>query len=348
MLIQFLGRPEEGKKELAQAVADASDVSPRESVMVRALHKQFVEGDLPGTLEEYRFISELYPDMMQPYNNSGRIYEQMGRFAEAAKMYERASRADPKSPVPYWNLWWLSVRSLRDPAVAERAGRSLMTLQPGSPNAASAVAWSLVMQRRFPEAEEAMHGALKLDPVSPYALPNLGHLLLRRGAVSEATAVYRRVLEKARAGEMRTGVEHAALSLGLALAAEGKAQDARRVLLESVAASRAQGRQAQGPEQQALVAAMLAAAGRVDEGRALADRVASDPALTPDARYNLAEAYAQAGDRARALSFFEAAVAAGHGDAHFVLVDPALATIRDDPAVERALRPATSAPTPAT
>ena len=348
VLIQFLGRPEEGKKELTQAVADASDVSPRESVMVKALHKQFVEGDLPGALDEYRFISELYPDMMQPYNNSGRIYEKMGRFAEAAEMYERASRADPKNPVPFWNLWWLSVRSLRDPAVAERAARSLAALLPAEANAASAVAWSLVMQKRFREAEEAMRGALKLDPASPYAMPNLGHLLLRRGAAPEASAVYQRVLDKVRAGEMQTGFEHAALSLGLGLAAEGRTGDAKRVLLEAVAESRARGRRtARTPEDRALIAAMLAAAGRVDEGRALADRLASDAALTPDARYNLAEAYAQAGERARALGQFEAAVAAGHGDAHFVLVDPALATIRDDPAVERILRPATWTPAPA-
>jgi len=58
------------------------------------------------------------------------------------------------------------------------------------------------------------------------------------------------------------------------------------------------------------VATLLAAAGRPAEARALADRVASAPALDPEARFSLAQAYALA-----------------------------LASIRDDPAVERLAPP---------
>ena len=38
-----------------------------------------------------------------------------------------------------------------------------------------------------------MRATLKLDPENPYALPNLAHLLLRRGAVTDALTVYRRL-----------------------------------------------------------------------------------------------------------------------------------------------------------
>ena len=96
----FLGRPEEGRKELARALADCGEVSKREYLDIRAVNKQFVAGDLPGALEDYGFISELYPDMMQPYNNSGRILEALGRLPEAAAMYDRAHEKDPNAVVP--------------------------------------------------------------------------------------------------------------------------------------------------------------------------------------------------------------------------------------------------------
>jgi serine/threonine-protein kinase len=340
VMIQFTGRPEEGRKMLTQALADAGEVSQREHLHLRALHRQFVAGDLEGALEDYRFISDLYPDSMVPHNNSGRILAQMGRYRDAAAAYERAHRVDPRSTVPLWNLWWLAMQRLKDPQTAERTARSLMALLPDNANAAHGLAWGLAMQRRFAEAEEAMRATLKLDPVHEYALPNLGHLLLQRGAAAEAEAVYRDVLGKARAGQLRTNVEHATVCLALALRAQGREDEAQRVLREAVEATRAKQRQATPSlGDRAVLAALLAAAGRTGEARALADRVASDPALDPGDRYGLAAAYALAGDRDRALRLWEEAVGGGYGDPYGVLTDPALASIRDDPAVERLAPP---------
>ncbi len=340
VMIQFTGQPEEGKKMLTQALADAGEVSQREHLHLRALQRQFVVGDLEGALEDYRFISDLYPDSFVPHNNSGRILAQLGRYREAAAMYERAHRIDPRSPVPLWNLWWLAMQRLKDPQTAERAARALMVLLPDNANAAHGLAWSLVMQRRFAEAEEATRATLKLDPVHAYALPTLGHLLLRRGAAAEAADVLRKVVDKARAGELRTGVEHAALCLALALRAEGRAEEAQRVLLDAVAVARAKQREATpSPGERALLAALLAAAGRVVEADALADQAASDPRVGVEDRLCVAQAYAQAGDKGRALRLWEEAVSGGYGDPYSVLTDPALASIRDDPAVGRLLPP---------
>ncbi len=340
LMIQFTGQPEEGKKMLTQALADAGEVSQREHLHLRAVQRQFVAGDLEGALEDYRFVGEMYPDSFVPHNNSGRILAQLGRYREAAAMYERAHKVDPRNPVPLWNLWWLAMQRLKDPQTAERTARALMALLPDNANASHGLAWSLVMQRRFPEAEEAMRATLKLDPLNAYALPTLGDLLLRRGAAAEAADVLRKVVDKARAGELRTDIEHATVCLGLALKAQGREAEAERVLLDAVAAARAKQRQGTpSPGGRALVATLLAAAGRPAEARALADRVASAPALDPEARFSLAQAYALAGDRDRALRLWEEAVTGGYGDPYSVLTDPALASIRDDPAVERLAPP---------
>jgi tetratricopeptide (TPR) repeat protein len=291
VLIQFAGQAEEGRRMLTQALADAGEVSQREHLHLRALHRQFVAGDLEGALADYRFIAELYPDSMVPHNNSGRILAGLGRYREAAAAYERAHQRDPRGTVALWNLWFLAVQRLEDPQTAERSARALVALLGDDANAAHALAWSLVMERRYREAEEAMRATLKLDPVHTYALPNLAHLLLRRGAAAEAEAVYREVLAKARAGELRTGIEHATLCLGLALRAQRREDEARQVLLEAVAAARRKPRgAAPSASDQALLAAMLAAAGRPAEARALAARAASTPGLGPGDRHNLAKA----------------------------------------------------------
>ncbi len=100
LLIQFLNRPEEGRKMLAQALQEEGNVSAREHLPLQAVNKQFVTGDLQGALDDYRFISELYPDLMPPYNNSGRILQTLGRYDEAAAMYEEAAKTGPEELRP--------------------------------------------------------------------------------------------------------------------------------------------------------------------------------------------------------------------------------------------------------
>jgi tetratricopeptide (TPR) repeat protein/tRNA A-37 threonylcarbamoyl transferase component Bud32 len=336
VMIQFTGQPEEGKKMLAQALADAGEVSQREHLHLRALNRQFVAGDLEGALDDYRFISELYPDEVAPYNNSGRIYAELGRLEEAAAMYDRAHEADPRSLVPLWNLRFLCTQRLKDPVRAERASRALVALLPDNAHAAHSLAFSLVGQRRFAEAEEAMRATLKLDPVHPYALPNLAHLLLRRGAAEEAVTIYQEVVRLEKERRIKTGLAHVKLCLGLALAAAGGADRSRRTILEAAEQLRAGGgKRPLAPQDEALLAAMLAAAGRRDEARSLADRVARRAGRDVGVHYELARAYVALGDRAKATSHLEEACAAGYADPYFALIDPALGELRADPVLER-------------
>jgi tetratricopeptide (TPR) repeat protein len=335
-LIQFLGRPDEGRKLLAQALEEADQVSQREYLHLRAVNKQFVARDLAGALDDYRFISDLYPDEVPPYNNSGWIYSELGRLEEAAAMYDRAHEADPRSLVPLWNLWFLCTQRLKDPVRAERAGRALVALLPDNANAAHTVAFSLVGQRRFAEAEEGMRATLKLDPIHPYALPNLAHLLLRRGAAAEAVPVYREVVKLQKEGRIGTGLAHLNLSLGLALAAAGDASGSRRTILGAAEQLRAGGdKRPLPPQDEALLAAMLATAGLQGEARSLADRVARRAERDIAVHYELARAYIALGDRARATSHLEQAYAAGYTDPYFALIDPALGKLRTDPVLER-------------
>jgi len=94
LYIQFLGRGDEGRQLLTEALSSASEVSRREYLMLRAVHRQFVDQDPEEALADYRMISEFYPDAMEPYNNSGRILQWLGRYEEAAADYERVAALD--------------------------------------------------------------------------------------------------------------------------------------------------------------------------------------------------------------------------------------------------------------
>ena len=337
VLIQFTKQTDEGRKQLAQALAEAGDVSPRESAHLRALNKQFVSGDLEGALEDYRFMRDLYPDALVPYNNSGRILEQLGRFGEAADMFERAHGIDPANPIPLWNAWFLNVHRLKDAAVALRDARALLSLLPDSANAAHAVGWSLIMRRKFTEAEEAMRAALELDREHRYALPNLGHLLLRRGAAAEAVSTYRRVVKQA--GPDLEASAHATLCLSLALEAAGQRDEARRVGTGLASAYLALRRKAAlSIEGEAFLAVVQAAAGQRDEAGTRAARL-EGRATSVDAQYHLARVYALLGEPDRAAAWLERAFASGHGDPFLILVNPPLAALRDHPVVDRLLAP---------
>ena len=336
LLIQFLGRPEEGKAELARALLDSDEVSKREHLHIRVLNKQFVAGDLPGALEDYRFISELYPDMMQPYNNAGRILAALGRFREAAAMYDRAHEKDPNASVPLWNAYFLRVGGLRDPPGAERVARALVALQPDLANAAHALAWSFVMQRRFVEAEEGMRATLKLDPENPYALPNLAHLLLRRGAAAEAVAVYRRLDRVGEEARKQMSPSHDALCLGLALRAAGRGAEAAAAMRMAAGAVRSRSsRKALDPVDEATRAALLAGAGETVGPRARLARVEELGKPEGATAAWLARAYATLGETDRAAALYEHAVLTGYDDPYYVLIDPSLAPIRDRPEIDR-------------
>jgi serine/threonine protein kinase/tetratricopeptide (TPR) repeat protein len=340
ILLQFLGRPEEGKKELAQALADADEVSQREHLHLRALNRQYVTEDLPGALDDYRFMSELYPDMFQPYNNSGLILQKLGRHGEAAAMFERAHEADPRSPIPLWNTYFLDTNPLKDPRKAEAAARAIVALDPDVAHARHALAWSLVMQRRFAEAEEAMRATLQIDPNHTWARPNLAHLQLRRGAVEEAIAGYRS-LSRLDRGDAR---ESDALCLGLALLSAGQRGEAEAVSRAAAEAMKARGRTHRlDPGDEALMSALLAVAGRPVEARArLAHAEGAGEPSGPDALW-LARAYAALGETDRAAALVERVLAGESEDPYFILIDPSFAAIRDRPEIDRLLPAGTGA-----
>jgi tetratricopeptide (TPR) repeat protein/tRNA A-37 threonylcarbamoyl transferase component Bud32 len=330
--IQFLDRPEEGRELLEQAMKDASEISRREFLHLRAVHRQFVERDLEGALADYGLVSSLYPDAITPFNNSGRIMQGLERYDEALEMYQRAREVDPRSPFPLYNIWTVLNLRLRRPIEAEPVARELVTLQPDSPWARHALGWTLVSLRRFDEGEEAMRAVLEVDPLNSFAMGNLAHLLMRRHAYHEASEVYRTLYHRSHASaDIATDI-HDVVCLALALRGAGRFDEAEEVLEAALVAH--EGRIDAGAAW-LRYPCLLAALGRRAEALSLA-RVAAHGGIGDTLEMvAAAETFSLLGETEEAVAALEAAVEAGYGDVYLLLIDPLLGGLTDHPALDR-------------
>ncbi len=330
--IQFLGSPEEGREMLVQALADASELSRREYLMLRAVNRHFVDGDFEAALADYRLVSELYPDLVQPYNNSGIIYRDLGRYEEAVRMFARAREVDPRSMLPVRNMWWVLNQYLKRPVEAEEPARALVELQPDSAWAHHSLGWTLVSLRRFEEAEEHTRKVLEIDPQHPYAVSNLAHLLFRRGSFGEAIEIYRRVYREMLAGDHPHSGFFSGLCFGLALERAGRTDEAAVVFESELARVQLARREGEQPVREIC---LLAASGREAESRALIDEIEASNPQGPSALFAVAQAYALLGDLDAASRTLERAFEEGYDDPYNIVIDPLLSNLRDDPVINR-------------
>ena len=210
----------------------------------------------------------------------------------------------------------------------------LTNLQPENGWIRSISAWTDVALRRYDKAEQGMREVLSRVPLHPYAFPNLGHLLLRRGANVEAIDVYRELLAKSRARTIDVSTSDAALFLGLALRAAGQEREAREVL-DAEAAQLSAPQKGSVPQfvAQARLATLRAATGRRDEAETLAREVRAKHGRNAWVLYTLARTHALLGDRDAAADLLRRARAAGFDQPYFVLIDPSFRAIQDHPVV---------------
>jgi tetratricopeptide (TPR) repeat protein/tRNA A-37 threonylcarbamoyl transferase component Bud32 len=335
LYIQFMNRADEGRALIQRAFGDADEVSRREYLTLRAIHRQFVEGNLEGALADYRLVSELYPDVVQPLNNAARILSALGRGEEAEKLYLRALEIDPDAAAPLWNLWTIYVQQTGRPAMGERVARDLVRIQPDSPWAYHSLAWALLAQRRFDEAEDLMRRVVEMDPNHRFARANLSHLLFRRGAFEEAERMYRRAWEISHPeNSIETGLFDT-LCLALALQRLGRWDEARVIVEDEIdVVRRLEAERPLESEELAYRAGLLATAGRAREAASVLTELAANQDLESGSLVAMARGYALVGEPDRAEQVLEEALEAGFNDPYYLLIDPTLAGLQDRPALE--------------
>jgi tetratricopeptide (TPR) repeat protein len=334
VLIQFLDEPEKGKAMLSQALLDAESqkLPERDILPLKANVRQFVDGDLEGALAENRIIMELFPDLMPPYNNGARILQALGRYDEAASMYEEAIKRAPRSSVPLQNLYFLNMYSRKDVRAAEAAARRFVDLSPGTANPHSLLGFTLAVQEKFDEAERELRATLEIEAEHPYAFPNLGHVLYAAGRAAEAVPFCRRTVDLSKRKQATGMPEWDCVALAMALRDSGQAAEAEKAVAEGrdFVAQRLQGKPAE-VDDWVVLGALEAAGG--DRGKA-ADylgKVRAEGVTDPNSLMDLAELNALLGKNDTAIELIGKSLAAGYSDPFFPVILPEFRPLRAAP-----------------
>jgi len=331
---QFLNDRAKGKDLLRQALADAErqKIAQRDLLKLKAVNRQFVDEDMPGALDQYRLLRELYPDYMPPWNNSGMILRGMGRFEEAAAMFEKAAECAPHSSIPLYNLWNVQINPLRDPAGAERTARRLIALSPDLSHPHSMLGYSLAVQWRFAEAEPELRRTIELDAEHPWGVPNLGHLLFVMGRAAEAVPVYRKMVDMGERGLTTGDPAKDSFDLALALRESGNQREASAIAEQAAAALLKKRKGAKpGPFELAALGSLAFAAGNADSATRYLARAEGAQGADANDLMDIAELQALLGRKQDALASIRRAQAAGYSEFFFPVIIPGFQSIRNDP-----------------
>jgi tetratricopeptide (TPR) repeat protein len=300
--------------------------------MLRAVNRQFVDSDLEGALGEYELINGIYPDHMAAYNNRGRILAQLGRFAEAAAMLEKAAQLDPQSAIPLVNLAFMYTTRLPNAVAAENVCRRLVALDPEIANYQSLLGWTLAVQGRYGEAQEVLERALKLDSEHAYALPNLGYTLMAAGKPEMALLYLRQNLVRIREQGADDAVRGGVLDIAAALAAARDHEQTRLFVDDAIAAlvTEMAGREWTLGDH-AYLAQLLAAAGRVKESEEQLATIMAMAADDAESQFEVARCCAVLGHRVCAIEKTRRALEMGFPDPYLPKLTPSMHGVLGDP-----------------
>ncbi len=263
----------------------------------------------PGYASAYAGLSDTW-QLLPDYGN---VNARLG-LARAKTAALRAIALDSTLAEAHASLGAVLDDYDHDRAGAEHAYRTAILLNPAYATARQWLAIHLADEGRHQEAAEEIERARRLDPLSRIINTAAGAIRYFARDYQGAIAEYRSVVDHAPDFALGWAL------MGRVFLVQGKLDSAVVILRRSVDLSRGD------PSYQAVYAAALAAAGRIQESRALADsvRAAAPEGYVPF--FELASAYVYLGDHDAALTLFERGVEER---------DPAMKHIAAEPLYDR-------------
>jgi serine/threonine protein kinase/Flp pilus assembly protein TadD len=332
VLIQFLDQKEKGKEMLRQGLKDAESISQKEYLLIKAVNLWHVDGNYEAALEQYRIIRELYPDLMQAYNNPGVILRDLGRYEEAITLFEKAAEVAPTNSIPLANLWWTHLTFREDPASAEKAARRVVELGPEIAIHYHWLGFALAAQARFAEAAEAYRKVLSFEPQHPWGLPNMAYVLLAAGNPAEAVPYFEEVRELVRQGRMQGYYPVSCFDSALALRESGNEEAANKIAGEGIRELIKQvGETWEAAWIPLLMAKLTIMSGNEDKAREYLKQAETLGLNDQGAYIYMAEVQSLLGHHKKAVEILKQVLEAGHRDPYFLLIYPAFQPIRNEP-----------------
>jgi tetratricopeptide (TPR) repeat protein len=176
----------------------------------------------------FRKAIELNPGLAWAHTNLGMLLFEKEKVDEAITCYQKAIALAPRDAVAHNNLGnaW-KAKGKQEDAVA--CFRKAMQLDPKLAAPHTNLGTLLSDQGKVDDAIACHRQAIQLDPTYAVAHHNLGVELMRKGKVAAGISCCRKAIE--------LGLDQAHCSLGIALEAEGKLDEALASFEKAVAAS---------------------------------------------------------------------------------------------------------------
>ncbi|HQU17311.1 MAG TPA: sulfotransferase [Gammaproteobacteria bacterium] len=189
--LQDQGRVEEAISCYRTAIGLQPDLVDAHYFLGNALR---VQGQLEEAVACYREAVRLRTGFLEALSNLGATLRQLGQYQEALQFLQRARRINPHSPYVLNNLGGvLAALDRPDEAIPYLA--AAMALDPQFVDAHYLLASIWQHLGRFDHALTSYRVALELRPNEPSAIAGIAEILEIRGAISEAGALIRPLIE---------------------------------------------------------------------------------------------------------------------------------------------------------
>jgi len=141
------------------------------------------------------------PDRIEPLVSLGQLLRIQERYADAAKVYDRAIARVPANDPRYWSLFYargIALERSHQWPRAEADFKHALQLQPEQPDVMNYLAYSWVDQgltEHYTDARKMLERAVALRPNSGAIIDSLGWVLFRTGHYREAVDILERAVE---------------------------------------------------------------------------------------------------------------------------------------------------------
>lgn len=257
-----LERKEEAKRFLKEAIAH----DPQNAEALRLLGDIcMAEGNLEEAIRAYGRLIEVLPDEIQPYFTLSSLYLQVGAYDKAVEVLQKLLVRRPESAITHYYLARIHVEAqgyaeglahyrkaveldpslsnkilpemalvyelLGDMDNALKLYRDLLEDNPLDIEARERLAYLLLRQKRYEEAQEELETIKRIDPTNATAMVNLGLVYMETGNFEKAKVEFESALV-VRPNDPRARLYLAASLIEMGRFAEG-VQEFRKIAPES-------------------------------------------------------------------------------------------------------------------
>jgi tetratricopeptide (TPR) repeat protein len=200
-------------------------------------------GDVQGAINTSRVAARLDPFDTEALETRSFLFEQQGRYEDAAAALREAIARDPHNYIPYLMLGNLQLNELDELDAAEESYREVLRLNPKESTVREALAQVLIQQGKLGEARDEYEKLREEEELSFQGRYDLGRIYVRTGQPKEGFQAIKRAKQRAESGlgelegPLKNERQQLLLSMQLAMAdalvAQGRYSKAREIISQS-------------------------------------------------------------------------------------------------------------------